>query len=159
MKKMIFEQIKRSLKKDTTSTIFLFSIFVLSITLMIFSISFCYETNNKQNKVEKIYQKNYYKMLISVTQRSSEISIFFKVYSFKYKLPAEMFKNSIDRITVYGFSKFSVKKLSIMNKNGRVELDKSSFSFIQSDDVLVIQNISIPLNIDTKVFLYPKNIF
>lgn len=73
MKKMIFEQIKRSLKKDTTSTIFLFSIFVLSITLMIFSISFCYETNNKQNKVEKIYQKNYYKMYDNYVGQEEEI--------------------------------------------------------------------------------------
>lgn len=73
MKKMIFEQIKRSLEKDTTSTIFLFSLFILSITLMIFSISFCYETNNKQNKVEKIYQKNYYKMYDNYVGQEEEI--------------------------------------------------------------------------------------
>ena len=41
-------------------------------------------------------KKNFYKMLIIVSQRTSDISIFFKVYSFKYNLPINLFKNSIN---------------------------------------------------------------
>ena len=82
-----------------------------------------------------------------------DTSIFFKVYSFKYKLPDTLYQNKINKVVIYGFSKISVKKLAIMNKNGRIELDKSSFSFFQSNDVLTIQNLSIPLDMDTKILI------
>ena len=98
-------------------------------------------------------KKIFYKMFISATQRASDTSIFFKVYSFKYKLPETLFKNTINKVVIYGFSKISVKKLAIMNKNGRVELDKNGFSFFQSNDILTIQNISIPLDMDTKILI------
>lgn len=106
-----------------------------------------FESSDTRNK------KIFYKMFISATQRSSDTSIFFKVYSFKYKLPDTLYQNKINKVVIYGFSKISVKKLAIMNKNGRIELDKSSFSFFQSNDVLTIQNLSIPLDMDTKILI------
>jgi len=113
-------------------------------------------------------KKNFYKMLIIVSQRTSDISIFFKVYSFKYNLPINLFKNSINilffififfkylklnRLIIYGFTKISVRKITIMNKNDRQEIDKSKLNFSQTNDILTIPNISIPLNMDTKILI------
>jgi len=98
-------------------------------------------------------KKNFYKMLITVSQRTSDISIFFRVYSFKYNLPINLFKNSINRLIIYGFTKMSVRKITIMNKNGRQEIDKSKLIFSQINDILTIPNISIPLNMDTKILI------
>ena len=105
--------------------------------------------NNTDARSKKIY----YKMLISVSQRTTDVSIFFKVYSFKYKIPQNLFNNSINKIFIYGFSKIGVKKLTIMNKNGRIQLDKTSYSFMQSNDILIIKDISIPLDMDTKILI------
>ena len=98
-------------------------------------------------------KKNFYKMLITVSQRTSDISIFFRVYSFKYNLPKNLFKNSINRLIIYGFTKMTVRKITIMNKNGRKEIDKSQIIFSQTNDVLTIPSISIPLNMDTKILI------
>ena len=98
-------------------------------------------------------KKNFYKMLITVSQRTSDISIFFRVYSFKYNLPINLFKNSINRLIIYGFTKMTVRKITIMNKNGRKEIDKGQLIFSQTNDVLTIPNISIPLNMDTKILI------
>ena len=98
-------------------------------------------------------KKNFYKMLITVSQRTSDISIFFRVYSFKYNLPINLFKNSINRLIIYGFTKMTVRKITIMNKNGRQEIDKSKIIFSQTNDVLTIPYISIPLNMDTKILI------
>lgn len=106
-----------------------------------------FESLDSRNK------KNYYKMIITATQHSMDMSIFFRAYSFKYKIPEKLYQNSINKVVIYGFSKISVKKLAIINKNGRIELTKQSFSFSQSNDILIIQNISIPLNMDTKILI------
>jgi alpha-glucosidase (family GH31 glycosyl hydrolase) len=98
-------------------------------------------------------KKIFYKMLISVSQRTTDASIFFKVYSFKYKIPQNLFNNSINKIIIYGFSKIGVKRLTIMNKNGRIVLDKNSYSFSQTNDILIIKDISIPLDMDTKILI------
>ena len=98
-------------------------------------------------------KKNYYKMLITVSQRTSDISIFFRVYSFKYNLPKNLFKNSINRLIIYGFTKMTVRKITIMNKNGRTEIDKSQLIISQVNDILTIPNIDIPLNMDTKILI------
>ena len=103
------------------------------------------------NDIKK--KKNYYKMLITVSQRTSDISIFFKVYSFKYNLPGNLYKNSINKLIIYGFTKFTVKKITIMNKSGRKELDHSDITFIPSNNMLIIPGISIPLNVDTKILI------
>ena len=94
-----------------------------------------------------------YKMLITVSQRTSDISIFFRVYSFKYNLPKNLFKNSINRLIIYGFTKMTVRKITIMNKNGRKEIDKSQLIISQVNDILTIPNIAIPLNMDTKILI------
>ena len=47
----------------------------------------------------------------------------------------------------------TVRKITIMNKNGRQEIDKSKIIFSQTNDVLTIPNISIPLNMDTKILI------
>ena len=96
-------------------------------------------------------KKNFYKMLITVSQRTSDISIFFRVYSFKYNLPKNLFKNCINRLIIYGFTKMAVRKITIMNKNGRTEIDKSQLIISQVNDILTIPNIAIPLNTDTKI--------
>ena len=98
-------------------------------------------------------KKNFYKMLITVSQRTSDISIFFRVYSFKYNLPKNLFKNSINRLIIYGFTKMAVRKITIMNKNGRTEIDKSQLIISQVNDILTIPNIAIPLNTDTKILI------
>ena len=98
-------------------------------------------------------KKNYYKMLITVSQRTSDISIFFRVYSFKYNLPKNLFKNAINRLIIYGFTKMTVRKITIMNKNGRTEIDKSQLIISQVNDILTIPNIAIPLNMDTKILI------
>ena len=98
-------------------------------------------------------KKNFYKMLITVSQRTSDISIFFRVYSFKYSLPKNLFKNCINRLIIYGFTKMSVRKITIMNKNGRTEIDKSQLIISQVNDILTIPNVAIPLNMDTKILI------
>ena len=98
-------------------------------------------------------KKNFYKMLITVSQRTSDISIFFRVYSFKYNLPQKLFKNAINRLIIYGFTKMTVRKITIMNKNGRTEIDKSQLIISQVNDILTIPNIAIPLNMDTKILI------
>ena len=98
-------------------------------------------------------KKNFYKMIINVSQRTNDISIFFRVYSFKYNLPKDLFKNCINRLIIYGFTKLSIKKITIMNKNGRVELDRTKLIFSQMSDVLTIPNINVPLNMDTKILI------
>ena len=98
-------------------------------------------------------KKNFYKMLITVSQRTSDISIFFRVYSFKYNLPNNLFKNSINRLIIYGFTKMTVRKITIMNKNGRTEMDKSQLIISQVNDILTIPNVAIPLNMDTKILI------
>ena len=98
-------------------------------------------------------KKNFYKMLITVSQRTSDISIFFRVYSFKYNLPKNLFKNCINRLIIYGFIKMAVRKITIMNKNGRTEIDKSQLIISQVNDILTIPNIAIPLNTDTKILI------
>ena len=98
-------------------------------------------------------KKNFYKMLITVSQRTSDISIFFRVYSFKYSLPQNLFKNCINRLIIYGFTKMAVRKITIMNKNGRTEIDKSQLIISQVNDILTIPNIAIPLNMDTKILI------
>ena len=40
-----------------------------------------------------------------------------------------------------------------MNKNGRIVLDKNSYSFSQTNDILIIKDISIPLDMDTKILI------
>ena len=105
------------------------------------------------NNTDARNKKIYYKMLISFSQRTLDTSIFFKAYSFKYKIPQNLFNNSINKIFIYGFSKFGVKKLTIMNKNGRIQLDKTSYTFMQSNDILIIKDISIPLDMDTKILI------
>lgn len=106
-----------------------------------------FESLDSRNK------KNYYKMIITASQWSMDMSIFFRAYLFKYKMPEILYQNSINKVVIYGFSKISVKKLAIINKNGRIELTKQSFSFSQSNDILIIKNISIPLNMDTKILI------
>ena len=98
-------------------------------------------------------KKNFYKMLITVSQRTSDISIFFRVYSFKYNLPKNLFKNCINRLIIYGFTKMTVRKITIMNKNGRTEIDKSKLIISQVNDILTIPDINIPLNMDTKILI------
>ena len=98
-------------------------------------------------------KKNYYKMTITVSQRTSDISIFFRMYSFKYNLPNDLFKNCINRLIIYGFTKLSIKKITIMNKNERVELDRAKLIFSQTSDILTVPNINIPLNMDTKILI------
>ena len=104
-------------------------------------------TNDSKKK------KNFYKMLITVSHRTNDISIFFRVYSFKYNLSSDLFKNRINRLIIYGFTKLTIKKITIMNKNQRVELDRSKLIFSQNSDVLTIPNINIPLNMDTKILI------
>ena len=104
-------------------------------------------TNDSKKK------KNFYKMLITVSHRTNDISIFFRVYSFKYNLSTDLFKNRINRLIIYGFTKLSIKKITIMNKNERVELDRSKLIFSQNSDVLTIPNINVPLNMDTKILI------
>ena len=98
-------------------------------------------------------KKFFYKMLITVSQRTNDISIFFRVFSFKYNLHNDLFKNSINRLIIYGFTKLTIKKITIMNKNGRVEFDRSKLIFSQTSDILTIPNINIPLNMDTKILI------
>ena len=98
-------------------------------------------------------KKTFYKMLITVTQRTSDMSIFFRVYSYKYNLPKNLFANCINRIVIYGFNKMAIRKVTIMNKNGRTEIDKSNLIFSQMSDILTIPNISVPLNVDTKILI------
>ena len=98
-------------------------------------------------------KKNFYKMMITVSQRTSDISIFFRVYSFKYNVPSNIFKNSINRLIIYGFTKMTIRKITIMNKNGRTEIDKSQLIISQINDILTIPNIAIPLNMDTKILI------
>ena len=98
-------------------------------------------------------KKFFYKMLITVSQRTNDISIFFRVFSFKYNLHNDLFKNSINRLIIYGFTKLTIKKITIMNKNGRVEFDRSKLIFSQTSDTLTIPNINIPLNMDTKILI------
>ena len=105
--------------------------------------------NTNDSKKKKIF----YKMIITVSQRTNDISIFFRVYTFKYNLPSDLFKNCINRLIIYGFTKLSIKKITIMNKNGRVELDRSKLIFSQTSDVLTIPNINVPLNMDTKILI------
>ena len=92
-------------------------------------------------------------MLITVSQRANDISIFFRVFSFKYILQSNLFKNLINRLIIYGFTKLTVKKITIMNKIGRVEIDRSKLIFSQTSDILTIPNINIPLNMDTKILI------
>ena len=40
-----------------------------------------------------------------------------------------------------------------MNKNGRLELDRTKLIFSQTSDVLTIPNINVPLNMDTKILI------
>ena len=98
-------------------------------------------------------KKSFYKMIINVSQRTTDISIFFRVYSFKYNLPVEIFKNSINKLIIFGFTKLTIKKITIMNKNGRVELDRSKIIFSQTSNALTIPNINVPLNMDTKILI------
>lgn len=70
---MIFEQIKNSLKKDAISMLFLFLLFIISITLMMFSISFCYEANFKQKEISSIYDNNYYQVYDNYVGQEEEI--------------------------------------------------------------------------------------
>ena len=98
-------------------------------------------------------KKNFYKMLITVSQRTSDISIFFRVYSFKYNLPKNLFKNCINRLIIYGFTRMTVRKITIMNKSGRTEIDKSQLIISQVNDILTIPNIAIPLDMDTKILI------
>ena len=98
-------------------------------------------------------KKNFYKMVVTISQRTSDISIFFRVYSFKYNLPSNLFKNSINRLIIYGFTKMTFRKITIMNKNGRTEIDKSQLIISQANDILTIPNIAIPLNMDTKILI------
>ena len=106
-----------------------------------------FDTNDSKKK------KYFYKMLITVSQRTNDISIFFRVFSLKYVLHRDLFKNSINRLIIYGFNKLTVKKITIMNKNGRVEFDRRKLIFSQTSDLLTIPNINIPLNMDTKILI------
>ena len=106
-----------------------------------------FDTNDSKKK------KYFYKMLITVSQRTNDISIFFRVFSLKYILHRDLFKNSINRLIIYGFNKLTVKKITIMNKNGRVEFDRRKLIFSQTSDLLTIPNINIPLNMDTKILI------
>ena len=98
-------------------------------------------------------KKIYYKMLISVSQTTIEMSIFFKVYNFKYKLKNNLFNNEINRIIIYGFSKISIKKITIMNKNGRQLLNINNIERNNNKDIIIIKDISIPLDMDSKMLI------
>ena len=98
-------------------------------------------------------KKIYYKMLISVSQTTIEMSIFFKVYNFKYKLKNNLFNNEINKIIIYGFSKISIKKITIMNKNGRHLLNINNFERNNNKDIIIIKDISIPLDMDSKMLI------
>ena len=106
-----------------------------------------FDTNDSKKK------KYFYKMLITVSQRTNDISIFFRVFSLKYVLHRDLFKNSINKLIIYGFNKLTVKKITIMNKIGRVEFDRRKLIFSQTSDLLTIPNINIPLNMDTKILI------
>ena len=56
-------------------------------------------------------KKIFYKMMINVSQRTTDISIFFRIYTFKYSLPCDLFNNCINRLIIYGFAKLSIKKI------------------------------------------------
>lgn len=62
MKKLELEQLKYSLTKNKTSTIFLLLLFILSISFMIYAISFYYSVSIKKETVEQAYNKNYYQL-------------------------------------------------------------------------------------------------
>ena len=98
-------------------------------------------------------KKIYYKMLISVSQTTIEMSIFFKVYNFKYKLKNNLFNNEINRIIIYGFSKISIKKITIINKNGRQLLNINNIERNNNKDIIIIKDISIPLDMDSKMLI------
>ena len=56
-------------------------------------------------------KKIFYKMMINVSQRTTDISIFFRIYTFKYSLPCDLFNNCINKLIIYGFAKLSIKKI------------------------------------------------
>ena len=56
-------------------------------------------------------KKIFYKMIINLSQRTIDISIFFRIYTFKYSLPCDLFNNCINKLIIYGFAKLSIKKI------------------------------------------------
>ena len=56
-------------------------------------------------------KKIFYKMIINLSQRTTDISIFFRIYTFKYSLPCDLFNNCINKLIIYGFAKLSIKKI------------------------------------------------
>ena len=49
--------------------------------------------------------------MINVSQRTTDISIFFRVYTFKYSLLCDLSNNCINKLIIYGFAKLSIKKI------------------------------------------------
>ena len=102
---------------------------------------------------QDVKKKIYYKMIITASQSTYDLSVFFRVFSFKHKPSAALFQNKINKVFIYGFNKMTLKRVTVMNKKGRKSLDKNNCYFDNNYDKLTLENVDIPLDLDTKIFI------
>lgn len=101
---------------------------------------------------DSIIKKLYYKMEISSSYSHEIFNIIFHVYSTKYT-PSEKEYPFIDRISIYGYTKFEVRKVSIVNKKLRYDLNPEFYTFEFNKKILILKNLQIKFDIDTRIIL------
>ena len=91
-------------------------------------------------------------MEIIATFTNSNFIIFFNVNSMKYKLPSNEY-SSINQISIYGYTRVSVRKITIINRNSKVDMIRENIHFNDTDDILIIKNLNIKMDVDSKIVI------
>jgi alpha-glucosidase (family GH31 glycosyl hydrolase) len=102
--------------------------------------------------LDSLNKKSFYKMEISAMYSNDNFLIQFHVNSFKFK-PVNSEYPYISEITIYGYARISVKKITVIDKESRYEMKRENFVFDDVNDVLRIKNLGIKMEIDTKIII------
>jgi hypothetical protein len=103
-------------------------------------------SSDSQNK------KLYYKMEIVAANINDNFVLSFHVNSYKYK-PKENEYPYIQQIVLYGYTRLSVKKISLISKLKRLEINRAQYKFEDAKEVLKITNLNIRMDIDNKLII------
>jgi hypothetical protein len=82
---------------------------------------------------------------------NNAFNIKFHIHESKYKIPESDYPY-ISHIKIYGFNKINMKRIVIINKNGRIELSHKDYLFTFST-LVINKNLYIRMDSETRIVI------
>jgi len=101
------------------------------------------------SKNDLFSQKLFHKLEISAYYYNNVFNISFHISS-KNKIFWSK-KYRINKIFIFGFTAFSIKKITIINKEGRTDINKDSYNFDMTNDILVLNDLNLYSELENKI--------